>query len=59
MSEDTFDLSTLSDAELIEQVHDDLYNGLKDEVVEAPNLFLQLRFFLQRSLKAYLCFFIL
>ena len=40
MSDDTFDLSTLSDDELIEQVHDDLYNGLKDEVVEATNLFL-------------------
>jgi methylmalonyl-CoA mutase cobalamin-binding domain/chain len=37
---DTFDLSTLSDAELVEQVHDDLYNGLRDEVVEATNLFL-------------------
>ncbi len=37
---DTFDLSTLSDDELVEQVHDDLYNGLRDEVVEATNLFL-------------------
>jgi len=37
---DTFDLNTLSDAELVEQVHDDLYNGLKDEVIEATNLFL-------------------
>ena len=34
MSEDTsetFDLESLDDNELIEQVHDDLYNGLKDE----------------------------
>ena len=30
----------LSDAELVEQVHDDLYNGLRDEVIEATNLFL-------------------
>ena len=43
MSDDqteAFDLNSLSDAELVEQVHDDLYNGLKDEVVEATNLFL-------------------
>jgi methylmalonyl-CoA mutase cobalamin-binding domain/chain len=37
---DAFDLSSLSDEELVEQVHDDLYNGLRDEVVEATNLFL-------------------
>ncbi len=37
---DSFDLSTLSDAELVEQVHDDLYNGLRNEVIEATNLFL-------------------
>ena len=43
MSDDqaeAFDLSSLSDEELVEQVHDDLYNGLRDEVVEATNLFL-------------------
>ena len=43
MSDDqaeAFDLNSLSDEELVEQVHDDLYNGLKDEVVEATNLFL-------------------
>jgi methylmalonyl-CoA mutase cobalamin-binding domain/chain len=37
---DAFDLSSLSDEELVEQVHDDLYNGLRDEVIEATNLFL-------------------
>ena len=37
---EAFDLNSLSDDELVEQVHDDLYNGLKDEVVEATNLFL-------------------
>ena len=37
---DAFDLNSLSDEELVEQVHDDLYNGLKDEVVEATNIFL-------------------
>jgi methylmalonyl-CoA mutase cobalamin-binding domain/chain len=43
MSDDqseAFELSSLSDEELVEQVHDDLYNGLRDEVVEATNLFL-------------------
>jgi methylmalonyl-CoA mutase cobalamin-binding domain/chain len=38
--EGEFDLRTLDDAELAEQVHDDLYNGLKEEVVEATNIFL-------------------
>ena len=43
MSDDqaeAFDLNSLSDEELVEQVHDDLYNGLKNEVIEATNLFL-------------------
>ena len=38
---DSFDLDTLTDQELVEQVYDDLYNGLKDEVVEATNIFLR------------------
>src|SRR5690348_80662 len=37
---DTFDLNSLNDEELVEQVHDDLYNGLRDEVVEATRIFL-------------------
>ncbi len=44
MSDDqseAFDLNSLNDEELIEQVHDDLYNGLKDEVVEATGIFLK------------------
>ena len=43
MTEDTsetFDLESLDDHELTEQVHDDLYNGLKDEIVEATRIFL-------------------
>ena len=28
-TEDEFDLASLNDEELTEQVHDDLYNGLK------------------------------
>ncbi|HET9694487.1 MAG TPA: corrinoid protein [Steroidobacteraceae bacterium] len=38
---DDFDLDSLDDAELVEQVHDDMYNGLKDEVVEATHIFLR------------------
>ena len=38
---DDFDLSSLNDAELAEQVHDDLYNGLKNEVEEATHIFLK------------------
>jgi len=34
------DLDGLNDEELVEQVHDDLYNGLKEEVEEATRIFL-------------------
>src|SRR5258705_241288 len=40
-STETFDLNTLNDQELTEQVHDDLYNGLKEEIVAATNIFLK------------------
>ena len=36
-----FNLRDLNDQELTEQVHDDLYNGLRDEVTEATNIFLE------------------
>jgi len=36
-----FDLSLLNDEELTEQVHDDLYNGLKTDVEEATRIFLK------------------
>ena len=36
-----FDLNSLNDEELAEQVHDDLYNGLKAEVEEATYIFLK------------------
>src|SRR5450759_1523446 len=36
-----FDLASLNDEELTEQVHDDLYNGLKTEVEEATHIFLK------------------
>ncbi|MHC5654155.1 corrinoid protein [Stappia sp.] len=38
--EDELDLSALSDEELVEQMHDDLYDGLKDEIAEAVNILL-------------------
>ncbi|AYH43947.1 B12-binding domain-containing protein [Azoarcus sp. DN11] len=38
--DEDFDLAALPDDELIEQVHDDLYNGLRDEIVEATNILL-------------------
>ncbi len=38
--EDDLDLSTLPDDELVEQMHDDLYNGLKEEVVEGTQILL-------------------
>jgi len=44
MSDDqneAFDLNSLNDQELTEQVHDDLYNGLKNEVEEATHIFLK------------------
>ena len=40
-AEAEFDLKSLDDAELIEQVHDDMYNGLKAEVEEATRIFLE------------------
>ena len=38
--EDEIDLSALSDEELVEQMHDDLYDGLKDEIVEGTEILL-------------------
>src|SRR6202047_4855827 len=40
-AEGEFDLGSLNDEELTEQVHDDLYNGLKTEVEEATRIFLK------------------
>lgn len=34
-------LSELNDEELTEQMHDDLYNGLREEIVEATNILLE------------------
>ncbi|WP_020592245.1 corrinoid protein [Kiloniella laminariae] len=38
--EDDLDLSALDDDELVQQMHDDLYDGLKDEVLEGVNILL-------------------
>jgi len=39
--EQEFDLNSLNDQELTEQVHDDLYNGLKAEIEESTHIFLK------------------
>ncbi len=41
MAEDDLDLRTLSDDELIKQMHDDLYDGLKEEVEEGVRILLE------------------
>ncbi len=38
--EDDLDLSTLDDDELTQQMHEDLYDGLADEIVEGVNILL-------------------
>jgi len=39
--DEELDLSTLPDDELVEQIFDDIYNGLRDEVVEGTEILLQ------------------
>ncbi len=41
MSEEELDLSTLSDEELVPQMHDDLYDGLADEITDGTNILLE------------------
>src|SRR5215472_13727158 len=38
---DDLDLNSLNDAELVEQMHDDLYDGLRDEIVEGTRILLE------------------
>ena len=38
--EEELDLNELDDDELVEQMHDDLYNGLKEEIEEGTNILL-------------------
>jgi len=40
-TEDDLDLTTLPDDELVEQMHDDLYDGLREEVIEGTNILLE------------------
>ena len=40
MDEDELDLNTLSDEELVKQMHDDLYDGLKEEIMEGTEILL-------------------
>ena len=39
--EDDLVLSELDDDELVQQMHDDLYDGLKEEIEEAVNILLE------------------
>lgn len=39
--DDDLDLRTLDDDELVEQMHDDLYNGLKEEIEEGTRILLE------------------
>ena len=47
MAEDEYDdeeeiiLSELDNDELVEQMHDDLYNGLREEIIEGTNILLE------------------
>ena len=41
MPDDDLDLKTLSDADLVEQMHDDLYDGLKEEIEESVTILLE------------------
>ena len=40
MPDDDLDLNSLNDQELAEQMHDDLYDGLADEIAEGTNILL-------------------
>jgi methylmalonyl-CoA mutase cobalamin-binding domain/chain len=39
--EDDIDLASLADDELVEQMHDDLYDGLQEEIQESVNILLE------------------
>ena len=39
--DDDIDLSSLSDDELVEQMHDDLYDGLQEEIEQGTNILLE------------------
>jgi methylmalonyl-CoA mutase cobalamin-binding domain/chain len=41
MASDELDLNSLSDADLVPQMHDDLYDGMADEIVEGTRILLE------------------
>ncbi len=41
MADDEIDLTSLTDDELVAQMHDDLYDGLADEITEGTNILLE------------------
>jgi methanogenic corrinoid protein MtbC1 len=41
MADDDLDLKSLTDAELVAQMHDDLYDGLAEEIVEGTEILLE------------------
>ena len=41
MADDELDLNSLSDEDLVAQMHDDLYDGLKEEIEDAVNILLK------------------
>ncbi|CAN5775954.1 B12-binding domain-containing protein [soil metagenome] len=50
MSDDDLDLATLPDDELVEQMHDDLYDGLADEITDGTRILLDRGWSPQRTL---------
>ena len=48
--DDAIDLSSLADAELVSQMHDDLYDGLADEIAEGTQILLDRGFAAQQVL---------
>src|SRR6201997_224435 len=47
---DELDLNSLSDEELVEQMHDDLYDGLRDEIIEGTKILLDRGWSAERTL---------
>ena len=41
MADDDIDLASLSDDDLVAQMHDDLYDGLKEEIEQSVNILLE------------------
>ncbi|HEX6257747.1 MAG TPA: corrinoid protein [Euzebyales bacterium] len=50
MTDEDLDLTTLPDDELVEQMHDDLYDGLADEITEGTHILLDRGWLPQRVL---------